>query len=260
MARKFLGVLMFVLMSCTLMIGSERVTMKIMTYNIRHGLGADEVQSIDRILEVISAEEPDILILNEVDRGNSRSGNIMQPDYIAEKLEMMFVFGPTEDRRDYGNAVLSKFPIVHHESFDLKQPKWMRALQRGCVKVTVDVSGTLVDVYGTHLGLGGFQEIQSELGHIYEVFKENKRPSVIAGDFNIQYGELQYCVKGLFDDFISSNHFLEKDILTFPSDFLSAQIDYILLSSGLNPVEVFTVQSLSSDHLPVICVAEVADE
>jgi len=241
----------------TVLSGGEMGKMKIMTYNIRHAYGADKVQDLNRVVKVISEISPDVLILNEVDEGNLRSLGVFQAKYIAKELGMKYVFGATEGRKDYGNAVLSKYEIMESETFDLPQPKWMKAVTRGCVRVRVEVEGQLLDVYGTHLGLGGFQEIQKELGAIYDKYLEYGIPSVIAGDFNLEYGELEFAVKGLFDDFKSANHFIEKDLYTFPADDPGAQIDYILVSKGIKPVEIYTKESMASDHLPVVCEIEV---
>ncbi len=238
----------------------EVVKMKIMTYNIRHGLGADDVYDFDRIIDVVQSENPDILILNEVDQGCIRTGFIHQAGMLAEKTSMDFVFGATESRTDYGNAVLSKYPITESRTFHLPQPKWMKALIRGCVKIKVDVNGLPVSVYGTHLGLGGFQEIQTELGAIFEETKKEDIPTVIAGDFNIEYGELRGCVKGFFDTFKSVNHSVGVDLHTFPADNPGPQIDYIIVNGYFKPCEIYTVNSVASDHLAVVCIAEVGLE
>lgn len=257
MKKALLTLLTIFLICITPSFAAEKTRLTVMTYNIRHGKGIDEVVDIDRILEVIARANPDIVVLNEVDQGRIRSGGVLQVQYLADRLGMEHVFGIAEGKTNYGNAILSKFPIVDSEVFDLVQPRWMKAVTRVCVRISVDIDGNTLDVYGTHLGLGGFQEIQTEMGHIYNKYKERENPSIIAGDLNIVYVELKSAVKELFDDFKSANHYLGIDLYTFPSDYLSRQIDFILLNTKIEPLSIFTVESLASDHLPVVCEMEV---
>jgi endonuclease/exonuclease/phosphatase family metal-dependent hydrolase len=166
-----------------------------------HGQGIDGIVSIERVIATIASVGPDVVILDEVDQGNPRSGNVKQADVIANALNMNVVFCPTEGRTDFGNAVLSKYPIIDSFCFTLPQPEWMAAVKRGCVAAIVDIEGRTVMVMGTHLGLCGIQEVQTELAEIYRVY--------------------------------------------LGSEELKAAID------------AFTVDSLASDHLPVIAVVGV---
>ncbi|MDD4479316.1 MAG: endonuclease/exonuclease/phosphatase family protein, partial [Mesotoga sp.] len=165
---------------------SMALTLKVMTYNIRHARGIDDVVDLQRIIDVVLSEEPDILILNEVDQGNPRTAGAHQAGEIAEALGMNLFFGPTEETSYYGNAVLSRFEIVQASSVTLPQPKWLNAAKRGAAIVTVDVDGVQVLVVGTHLGLAGIKEIETELGAIYSIVLESGLPAIVAGDFNVE--------------------------------------------------------------------------
>ena len=52
---------------------------RLMSYNILHGKGADGQVDIARIAAVIDREKPDFVGLQEVDRGVSRSHGIDEP-------------------------------------------------------------------------------------------------------------------------------------------------------------------------------------
>ena len=58
-----------------------------------------------------------------------------QAKFIARELGMDFRLG--ENRRlnggDYGNAILSRFPIEHHQNFDISIKKYE---PRGCLRST----------------------------------------------------------------------------------------------------------------------------
>ncbi|KUK89278.1 MAG: endonuclease/exonuclease/phosphatase [Marinimicrobia bacterium 46_43] len=133
----------------------------VMTYNIRHGLGIDDVLDFSRVVETIREIDPDILILNEVDQENPRSAGLRQAEIIAMELNMSYFFSPVESRSNYGNAVLSKFPIKDEFGFVLPRPEWMLAVDRGCAAIVTEIEGREVLVMGTHLGLGGIMEVQT---------------------------------------------------------------------------------------------------
>jgi len=244
--------LLFFFASLLTLLGARELV--VMTYNIRHGLGIDGVFSLERVIKTIKSANPDILFLNEVDQGNPRSGEQLQAKVIADALGMEYFFSPTEGRTDYGNAVLSKFPIRESFGFTLPQPKWMLASKRGCAAAVIDVEGREILVMATHLGLGGFQEVQVELREVYQVSKKKALPTIIGGDFNIEWFELNYAVPEIFEDFVSVNHHLGIDLHTIPSNNPGSQIDYILVTSHFVIRHAYTVSSLASDHLPVIAV------
>lgn len=230
---------------------------KVMTYNIRHGLGMDDIFDFQRIIDVIKAENPDILMLQEVDQGRSRSLDLKQAEIIAEELGMDYYFYPTEEKDNYGVAIFSKFKSIDKFGFDLPQPKWMLATQRGAAAMVIEVNGEQMLVISTHLGLGGLQEIQTEVLEILNISEKYGLPTLIGGDFNISYFELSYGVKEFLDKFESVNQELNKEIKTFQSDIPGSQIDFIFFSRGdFKILDAYTVNSLASDHLPLVAVIE----
>ena len=228
-------------------------SLTIMTYNIRHGLGIDGVLDFSRVVETIREVDPDILILNEVDQENPRSAGLRQAEIIAKELNMSYFFSLAEGRSNYGNAVLSKFPITAEFGFVLPRPEWMLAVDRGCSAIVTEIEGREVLVMGTHLGLGGIMEIQTELRKILEVYLELEEiPAIIAGDLNAEWYDLQYGVPEFFYHFNSVNHALDKSLHTIPADRPGRQIDYIFVNHYFEIVDAFTVASYASDHLPVV--------
>ena len=81
--------------------------MKVMTYNIHHGEGTDGVIDLPRIAGVIRAVNPQIVLLQDVDRGTRRAGEVDQAEELAKLLGWHHVFGeamPLEGG-SYGEAV-----------------------------------------------------------------------------------------------------------------------------------------------------------
>ena len=86
---------------------------RIATYNIHAAVGADGRRDLGRIAAVIEEIGPDVIGLQEVESRASR-GSADQAMRLAARLEMACVEGPMllEGRGWYGNAVLSRLPIV----------------------------------------------------------------------------------------------------------------------------------------------------
>ncbi|MDN5342494.1 MULTISPECIES: endonuclease/exonuclease/phosphatase family protein [Oceanotoga] len=250
--------ILFLISLITLFTISFATPLKVMTYNIRHGLGVDDKLDFQRVIDVIKDQDPDILMIQEVDEGRARSYGLRQAKIISKETGMDYYFYATEGKRDYGIAVLSKFKPIEKFGYDLPQPKWMKAVQRGAASMIIDVNGQEVMIVSLHLGLGGIQEIQTELMEAYEVSKKYNIPTLIAGDFNVEYFNLQTGVIEFMKDFKSVNHTIDKQLNTIPADNPGPQIDFIFYSNDDFKIkDVYTVSSYASDHLPVIAEVEL---
>ncbi|MFP5299324.1 MAG: endonuclease/exonuclease/phosphatase family protein, partial [Actinomycetota bacterium] len=74
--------------------------MRVATFNIHHGVGADGRCDLTRIARVIGALEADVVALQELDVGWERSGRVDQPAALAEMLGFEVSFHPTFVRPD----------------------------------------------------------------------------------------------------------------------------------------------------------------
>ena len=83
MKAKFVSVVSFAAaMAMTLLssgcgtakVASAPVSLRVMTYNIQHGAGFDQKIDIQRTADAINHEHPDIVALEEVDKGVAHSG------------------------------------------------------------------------------------------------------------------------------------------------------------------------------------------
>ncbi|TXI00996.1 MAG: EEP domain-containing protein [Pseudorhodobacter sp.] len=99
--------------------------MRLLSFNIQYGFGADGVYDLGRVAEVIAGS--DIACLQEVDRHWSRTGFDDQPALLAGLLpDRHMVFGPGFDmdasvveagrvvnrRRQFGPMVVSRWPVL----------------------------------------------------------------------------------------------------------------------------------------------------
>jgi len=98
---------------------------KLLSYNIQYGFGADGLYDLSRIARVIDGA--DIIALQEVERHWRRTGHDDQPAILADLLPgYHWVYGPAFDmdastvsdgrvinrRRQFGTMILSRLPIV----------------------------------------------------------------------------------------------------------------------------------------------------
>ena len=96
-------------------------SLRVMTYNIYGARATSPANAadLDAIAEVIRRQNPDFVTLNEVDVFTNRTGkDVHQARDLAEKLGMEWHFSKAIDRDggEYGDAVLSKYPILEKRS------------------------------------------------------------------------------------------------------------------------------------------------
>ena len=159
-----------------------------MTYNIHKGIGGrDRRYQLDRIIDVIESQNPDIICLQEVDRNVRRSKFDNQPVILAQR----FAVGGASDYQfnvrlksgGYGNLILSrwKFRTQHDVSLRLRRKK-----PRGAQLVVVDSPEGPVHIVQWHLGLAEKErhwQVSHLLGH--RLFQESESlPTIVIGDFN----------------------------------------------------------------------------
>jgi endonuclease/exonuclease/phosphatase family metal-dependent hydrolase len=135
--------------------------MRVVTYNIQYGKGRDGRYDIDRVADVLVGA--DIIGLQEIEAYWERSGNIHQVERIVERLgDYHAVYGATVDidkrldgrhvRRQFGNAILSRWPIVTTRTFLFPKltPLTAHAIQRGVTEATIETPLGLIRVYSSH--------------------------------------------------------------------------------------------------------------
>src|SRR5262249_37308673 len=88
-------------------------TLKVLVYNVHAGKDAKGVDAIERISDVVNASGADVVLLQEVDKGTRRSGNVDQPAEYSRRTGMHVAFGRSlnYDGGEYGIAMLSRWPI-----------------------------------------------------------------------------------------------------------------------------------------------------
>ncbi len=114
-----------------------------MTYNIHSGVGVDQRYDLGRIRRVLTEERPDIAGLQEVECGG-RAGDLALTSFCATR---------PAGQGSFGIGVLSPFPVLHQQHYDLSYQTGREP--RFCLRVDLEIEpGAVLHVFNCHLGLG----------------------------------------------------------------------------------------------------------
>lgn len=235
-------------------------TFRVMTYNIHHGAGADDRLDLERIAEVIRRERPDIVALQEVDRGVARSErrDLLQELAVLTGLEHT-AFGKNIDHQggDYGNGLLSRYPIVREVNTHLDQVE--PGERRGVLQTIVDIGGREVAVLVTHFDVRNAEERLLSARQVEEQILPAYRayPLLFAGDFNdVPHGAVyQRLTTRLADAWTAG----DGPGYTIPVHAPARRIDFVFHTPHLKPVAAHVPRSDASDHLPVVVDLQLAN-
>ncbi len=241
---------------------------RVLSYNIHRAIGIDRRFSPERIVEILRAHDADIVLLQEVDEGAPRSRELKLAKELAEALDYPhYVMGHNVSLRKgwYGNATLSRFPILRERNIDLTIGKKKR---RGCQHTTIDIRNTKdksfpLEVFNLHLGLSA-KERQEQAGVLVSS-KEYKSldmdaACLIGGDFN----DWRSLLRALFIEGLDFKCATDKDnkkglpaaIKTFPSFAPRGGLDRIYYRGGIRLLSAkrcrFKKSKIASDHLAII--------
>jgi len=150
------------------------------TYNIHGAVGLDRRFDPGRIAEVLTEIDADVIALQEVPLGGRRRPNVLAQ--LQAATGFFEVEGPTIDtaERRYGNAVLSRYPIIESRHIDLS---FGRREPRGALDADVMCHGHPLRVVATHLGLRP-AERRDQIRRLLEVCDTDQMPVVLMGDIN----------------------------------------------------------------------------
>jgi endonuclease/exonuclease/phosphatase family metal-dependent hydrolase len=133
-------------------------SLAVATYNVHACVGTDRRYDPARVAAVLRELGADIISLQEVG-GQRRPGQLPdQAGFLAEETGLEIVAGPNRNyrRSRFGNAILTRFPVLAARYIDLSVPG---CEPRGALDVDLDIGerldGRVLRVVATHLGLRG---------------------------------------------------------------------------------------------------------
>ncbi|MEY3457873.1 MAG: hypothetical protein RL215_1030 [Planctomycetota bacterium] len=240
--------------------GADPLRLRVLCYNIHHAEGVDGRLDVARIADVVRSVDPDLVALQEVDQNVKRTKVVDQPAELGRLANLQVVFGGNIELQGgrYGNAVLSRFPIVQHRNHLL--PNIDNSEQRGVLEAEIRIPGTNKPLLllATHLD---FRTDQRERLASAEVINKlmAARPdqaALLAGDLNAtpDSSTLQLLEKV----WVRAN---ATPMATVPVDRPQQQIDFILYHprDRWRVVEFKVLdEPIASDHRAIFAVLELA--
>lgn len=236
---------------------SAPARVSVLSYNIHRGVGLDGATDLERIARVVRESGADLVALQEVDVGTTRSAGVDQASELARLTGMQVVFGEAMpwDGGSYGEAVLSRWPIAAWRVHAL--PHGAEREPRCALEVQVDTPSGRMRFVGTHLDHTELPADRiAQVRALDELFGDGL-PTVLAGDFNDEPGSES--LSRLADHW--------ADVLgpipraTFPADAPERAIDHFFVSppSRWRRTSAAVVdEGVASDHRPVAAVLELA--
>ncbi len=246
---------------------------RVISYNIHRAIGVDRLFRPDRIAKIINHHQADIVLLQEVDVGVPRSRNLDLAEEMAEAAGYPYYatgLNVQLFKGKYGNATLSKFPIIRSRNIDLTVG---RRKSRGCLHSTIKISNSSnfsrnIEVFNLHLGLSS-QERVRQVGLLIHSAEFNAlapdTPCLVGGDLNDWRTRLAPIFTDILNFECATNHSsgYHNAYLTYPSFSPTGGLDKIFYRG---PIELLKrkrcwmgITRLASDHLPVIAEFELQE-
>lgn len=231
--------------------------MRVLSYNIHKGIGGnDRRYRLSRILDVIEAENPDLICLQEVDRDVKRSHHHDQPKLLAEHFRAaahLYQLNVHLKTGGYGNLVLSRWPFRSKHQVSLRLG---RRKPRGAQLVVVETPEGPLHLVNWHLGLSD-KERHWQVGHLlaHALFKESAHlPTLIVGDFNDWRNTL--AARAFAEHQFRQATAPPSRFRSFPALYTLAALDKAYYRGGLTVREARIVRTplahQASDHLPLV--------
>lgn len=242
----------------TATLDSSSVKLKVMSYNIKGGDLASS-SSKDAVAAVIIKVNPEVVLLQEVYNGGS-IGTL--PRYLAEKagypyyyFAQAFVAG----KGPYGNAILSKYPLLETRADTLyaSPVDGVKQERRVLGQATIVKEGRRIRLAVMHLGVKAQNNYEQALV-VVPWLNQSNDPVIFGGDANAKpysstYNELVGSFTRMCAELGSCGN-------TFPNVNPTSQIDYLLVGPrAKNHIFAFRTQTFAimqgetaSDHCPIV--------
>jgi endonuclease/exonuclease/phosphatase family metal-dependent hydrolase len=240
--------------------------LRILTFNIHRAIGVDRRFRPGRIIRILAHHDADVALLQEVDEGAPRSRELHLASEIAEALGYPhFAVGHNVSLRKgkYGNATLSRFPIVRERNIDLTIGGRKR---RGCQHTRLEIEGLErpLEVFNLHLGLSAQERARQAkvLLRSRELRRVDERtPCIVGGDFNDWRSLLQPVFVERYGFDSATWRRGRGTLRTYPSFSPQGGLDRLYYRGPLELIAArrcrLRLSRVASDHLPVLADFEL---
>ncbi|HEX9473956.1 MAG TPA: endonuclease/exonuclease/phosphatase family protein [Steroidobacteraceae bacterium] len=243
--------------------------MRLLVYNIRYATGAGPgfhlpipgagyLRSSRRVLEEITQfirqESPDLVGLIEVDTGSIRSGMVNQAEHVAASLGHYTAYECKYGSRSLNNLV----PIVRKQANALLAAPSVTGerfhyFDTGIKRLIIELELDQVCVFLVHLSLK-YRHRQYQLRTLYDLIAGATKPVIVAGDFNTFWGTHEIYLFMRAAGLHSAN---TLGLPSYPARHPRVELDFVLVSAGIEVTGFRIPEVRYSDHRPLICDFEI---
>lgn len=224
---------------------------KVLQYNIDHGLNPGQELNLHNVESLILQEKPDIVCLNSIDQGTKTSGYINQPRKIREAIDMPYSYGKANpaDEGWSGNAIFTRFPIKFAQNI-LFQEK--NNDKNAFLYVIIGYEDIELHVITTSLDSKNYKVRIRELQDFIKERELTEEHIILTGTFTIKQNERE--IKDLSQKYHSI--FNKTDLsFTYPSSKPEFRHDYMFVSKNIKIMDARVINSdltrKTSQHLPI---------
>ncbi len=245
------------------------IPVRLVTFNTHHGVGEDHRHDLPRLAKVLAAVEADVICLQEVDRYfGDRSEDVDQGLLLSRALDMQLAWGPaiSDSRRDdgqrrqYGNALLSRLPILVSDVHRLPGS----GEPRSALRTLVELDGGALWVTTTHLTTRSPAERAEQVATLRALHTEPMATGVVVGDLNAAPDAPE--LAALRDTFADAwelaperedqtrrRFWQREEGLTHPARSPQQRIDQVWVTPGIAVAAARVLDGAgASDHLPLV--------
>lgn len=239
--------------------------MRLLSYNIHKGIGGrDRRYDLQRVIDVIEQENPDLICLQEVDHEVRRSRFHDQAQMLAKHFNAVAHLRQTTVRLKtggYGNVILSRWGIhsCHQLSLRLGGKK-----PRGAQMTIVETPEGPLQLVHWHLGLAE-KERHWQVHHLltHHLFRHcSEMPVLVVGDCNDWRNTLAagpFAAHGFAQITAPISRFR-----SFPAYFPMGSLDKAFCRGSFHVRQARVVRSamakVASDHLPLVIDFHLSEE
>ena len=225
-------------------------SLNIVSYNVRNGIGIDNVNNSSRTICTLRSTSPEIVCLQELDSVTGRMNQRYVLGELADSLNMYPSFAPAIDFMDgkYGIGILSRTKPISTKIVPLPGREEARTLLIAEFPEYV--------IACTHFSLTPDDQLLS-IPIIEKEAEQWSKPFILAGDLNTEIPSAT--IDALNKSFVIIS---QTENPTFPSDKPQDLIDYILIDKAhANRIKVTEAKAITgtiaSDHIPQFITIEL---
>jgi endonuclease/exonuclease/phosphatase (EEP) superfamily protein YafD len=211
---------------------------KVLNANVHARNGAHE-----KLLDLVAAEQPDLVVLQEVTPEWAQSVQSLAADYPHRLVE------PRDG--SFGIALFSRYPFNSSVSIDSGPGS------PPILVVTINVAGREISVIGAHpvipLPRRNYEARNAQLEGIGKLLQQMQNPRILVGDLNATMWDPHY-------ESLENRTWLRNArkgfgiVPTWPTflPFAMIPIDHVLVSEDVGVIDARTGPRIGSDHLPLV--------